>query len=357
MSKSIAFLLPKEKPFAVGGYKVVFEYANRLADDGYEVFLVFASTLFWKRSSWQEKLMILAYHLKMKLQRHTRVEKWFRINSKVHQARVLTLSEYRVPKCDYYVATAIQTAFFLKDYHVPNDKKLYLIQDFENWQYSDDQVLGSYKLGMKNIVISHWLQKMVESSGERAIFIPNGFDFNYFHFTTPVSDRNPYHISFMYHVEERKGCKLSMAAFTKLKQKYPQLIVHTFSAYPRPVNLPIWYDFHHLPDKDTFNRIYNESAIYVASSYAEGWGLTIGEAMICGCAVVCTDNQGFLEMARNEQNALVVPVGDVDAIAEAVERLIVNDKLRMELATQANKDIKRFSWESAFEKFKNALES
>ena len=42
MSKSIAFLLPKEKPFAVGGYKVGFEYANRLADEGYEVFLVYA---------------------------------------------------------------------------------------------------------------------------------------------------------------------------------------------------------------------------------------------------------------------------------------------------------------------------
>ena len=357
MSKSIAYLLPKEKPFAVGGYKVVFEYANRLSDEGYEVFLVFASTLFWNRCSWGDKLKILAYHLKMKLRRHTRVENWFRINRKVHQVRVLTLSERRVPRCGYYVATAIQTASFLRDYKIPNDRKLYLIQHFENWQCSDDQVYASYQYGMKNIVISHWLQKKVEASGSHATLIPNGFDFQYFRLSTSILDRNPFHIAFMYHVDKFKGCDISMAAFAKLKQKYPQLIVHTFSAYLRPANMPVWYDFHHLPDKDTFNRIYNESAIYVASSYSEGWGLTVGEAMICGCAVVCTANQGFLEMAKNEQNALVVPIGDVNALADAVERTMVDNELRVKLANQANKDIKRFNWESAYEKFKNVLES
>ena len=144
MSKSIAFLLPKEKPFAVGGYKVVFEYANRLADEGYEVFLVYASTLFWSRYSFLDKVKILAYHLKMKWRRHTRVDNWFDISSKVRQIRVLTPSEKFVPRFDFYVATAIQTAYYLKNYAIPNSRKLYLIQDFENWQYSDEQVYDTY---------------------------------------------------------------------------------------------------------------------------------------------------------------------------------------------------------------------
>ena len=357
MSKSIAFLLPKEKPFAVGGYKVVFEYANRLADEGYEVFLVYASTLFWSRYSFLDKVKILAYHLKMKWRRHTRVDNWFDISSKVRQIRVLTPSEKFVPRFDFYVATAIQAAYYLKNYAIPNSRKLYLIQDFENWQYSDEQVYDTYCFGMKNIVISHWLQKRVEACGAHATLIPNGFDFDFFKLSNPIADRNPYSIAFMYHVEERKGCDISINAFNKVKEKYPQLVVNTFSAYPKPNDLPDWYDFHQLPDKSMFNHIYNESAIYVAASYVEGWGLTVGEAMICGCAVACTDNQGFLEMAKNEHNALVVPVGNEDALADAIVRLIENGALRAKLASQARDDIKQFNWNIACKKFKEVLES
>ena len=40
-TRRIAFLLPRSGVTPIGGYKVVYEYANRLAADGYEVELVY----------------------------------------------------------------------------------------------------------------------------------------------------------------------------------------------------------------------------------------------------------------------------------------------------------------------------
>ena len=60
--------------------------------------------------------------------------------------------------------------------------------------------------------------------------------------------------------------------------------------------MPGWMEYYRQPDHDTHNRIYNSSSIYLASSLQEGWGLTVGEAMIYGNAIVCTDTLGFQEV-------------------------------------------------------------
>lgn len=44
--------------------------------------------------------------------------------------------------------------------------------------------------------------------------------------------------------------------------------------------MPGWIEYYRQPDRDTHNRIYNSSSIYLASSLQKGWGLTVGEAMI-----------------------------------------------------------------------------
>lgn len=354
--KSIAFLLPKEKPYAVGGYKVVLEYANRLAADGFNVFLVYSSSLFWEQQSLITKLKVIAYHFKMKWQKHTRTEQWFYVDSRIKQMRVLTLNERFVVKADCYVATAVQTARYLHKFSIPNDRKIYLIQDFENFSCSDEEVYETYKYGFTNIVISKWLEQKVRDSGANSVLIPNGFDFNYFNLTIPYDKRNPYNIAFMYHVEWRKGCDVAMKAFDIVKKEFPLLRIQTFSAYERPQQLPDWYDYIYMPNRDQLNRIYNESAIYVGASNIEGWGLTVGEAMICGCAVVCTDNKGYLEMA-NDNNAMIVPVGNSELMAEAIIRLIRNDDLRIRIATNGNQSIQEFHWENSFRRFREVLHS
>ena len=132
-------------------------------------------------------------------------------------------------------------------------------------------------------------------------------------------------------------------------------MVNLFGVYERPVDLPDWYVYYQMPDKATLNRIYNEAAIYVGASHTEGWGLTVGEAMQCGCAVVCTDNGGYSVVAHHQETALVSPVKNVASLASNVIRLIENKELRWLLAENGHYYIKQYTWEKSYERLKQIL--
>ena len=46
--KIITFLLPGPSKKPVGGYKIVYEYANCLINDNYDVNIVLSATILWK---------------------------------------------------------------------------------------------------------------------------------------------------------------------------------------------------------------------------------------------------------------------------------------------------------------------
>ena len=131
--------------------------------------------------------------------------------------------------------------------------------------------------------------------------------------------------------------------------------MNLFGVYAKPINLPDWYVYFQMPDKDTLNRIYNEAAIYVGASHTEGWGLTVGEAMQCGCAVACTNNGGYVVLAHHEETALVSPVKDVDALAKNIIRLLEDQELRFRLAENGNRNVKQYTWERSYKRLRNIL--
>ena len=128
-----------------------------------------------------------------------------------------------------------------------------------------------------------------------------------------------------------------------------------FGVYDTEEKMPEWIDFHKSPTHEEHLAINNESSIYLASSVTEGWGLTIGEAMMCGQAVVCTAAEGFLEMAVNEENALVSPVRNSEMLANNIIRLIEDDDLRVKIARQGLDDIKKFTVDKSYAKFKEIV--
>jgi mannose-1-phosphate guanylyltransferase len=62
--------------------------------------------------------------------------------------------------------------------------------------------------------------------------------------------------------------------------------------------------------------------VYLCASHYESFPLPPLEAMACGAPVVTTANVGVLEYARDAQNAVVVPIGDVAAMKAAIGRVL-----------------------------------
>jgi glycosyltransferase involved in cell wall biosynthesis len=280
--------------------------------------------------------------------------RWFDLDKRVKEHFTFSLNYRHLPKSDIYVATSPYTAMYVKDY--PTDKKYYFIQGYENWGGVTDEMLHStYRYPLKKVAVANWLKEIIEGVGEKCEAIPNGFDFNYFRYTKPIDERDKFTIVMLYHTAELKGCKYGFEALELVKQRYPQLRVILFGTPERPTDLPEWYEYYQRPDREMHNRIYNEASIFLGTSNIEGWGLTVGEAMMCGAAVVCTDNKGYLEMVVHEENALVSPVRDARGLEDNIMRLIEDDELRCRIATNAMEHIKQFTWDRAYKKLLEVL--
>ncbi len=61
--------------------------------------------------------------------------------------------------------------------------------------------------------------------------------------------------------------------------------------------------------------------VFLLPSFFEGWGVAVLQAMAAGLAVVMTDVGLAGEIAKNNQNALIVPVNDAGALVSALVRL------------------------------------
>lgn len=354
--KTITFLLPGPGNMPSGGYKVVYEYANRLADDGYKVNIIYPMRTSDNKLGVIDHLRFFKRYLQQ-VKIGFSCRKWFNLDSRVKEHLIYKLNQASVPHSDYYVATAIATAYCLKKFKTDINCKLYLIQGFESWGgVTDEYVYNSYKFGFKNIVISEWLANKVKLSGAKYTLIKNGFDFDYFKLHRRIEDRERYHISMLYHWDKNKGCAYGLKALKIVKKKFTQLTATLFGTPDKPDNLPEWIDYVKTPNKALHNKIYNDAAIYLAPSLQEGWGLTVGEAMICGCAIVCTNTLGFKEMIVDEENGLIAPIKDSMALAERLERLLTDNNLRISLAHKGNVSIQQFKWDESYKKFKILLD-
>lgn len=108
--------------------------------------------------------------------------------------------------------------------------------------------------------------------------------------------------------------------------------------------------------KDIFSEM-QKGSIFVLSSRFEGMPNALGEAMSLGLAVISTDcPTGPRELIENEKNGLLVPVDDEASMAQAMEKLIQDEKLRESLGKEAHKAMRKYSiqeiskqWEEVFD--------
>lgn len=75
--------------------------------------------------------------------------------------------------------------------------------------------------------------------------------------------------------------------------------------------------------------------VLVSASRSEAFGMAMAEALACGVPVVATATEGARSLIEDGVNGLVVPVGDVRALAAAVSALLVDEELRFRLSTHA----------------------
>ncbi|MCX4173464.1 MULTISPECIES: glycosyltransferase [Paraburkholderia] len=91
-----------------------------------------------------------------------------------------------------------------------------------------------------------------------------------------------------------------------------------------------------------------QAKLLVLSSRYEGFGMVLGEAMALGTPVLSADcPTGPRDLLEGGKAGLLVPPGDVDAMAHAIERLLKDTELRQSLVQAALRKVETFTPASA----------
>lgn len=346
----VNFLLPHFGVRPTGGFKIAYQYANYLSQKGYEVKIIHASSTEFDRIKY---FMYIKLFIKMKLDK-----RWFEFNDNIKLLYVPILSNKYVPDADVTIATAWQTAEALEKLKSSKGKRIYLIQHYETWNGSKEDVDKTWKYDMHKIIISKWLIDIAKDMGlKKVTYIPNALDHNKFKIVSAVENRELV-ISMMYSDVEWKGAIDGINALKIVKDKHPYIKVKFFGKCRKPSELPIWIEYYENPKQQVLiNDIYNKSAIFLCPSWSEGWGLPAMEAMACGCAVVTTDNGGALDFAIDNDTALICEPKNIQEMSIALFRLVENKEFSVRLGLQGNKYIKNFTWDKSFVKFESVIRS
>ena len=97
-------------------------------------------------------------------------------------------------------------------------------------------------------------------------------------------------------------------------------------------------------DDDQKADLFTEAWVAVHPSEVEGWGITNIEANICGTPVIASDVDGNKDSVKHNETGILVKVRDIDALAEALETVIKDHKLRSRLIENAQVWGNQFTW-------------
>ncbi|MCR2830912.1 glycosyltransferase family 4 protein [Acidithiobacillus ferrooxidans] len=342
---NITFILPGPGIQPVGGFKIVYEYANHLCARGHHVSIIHPAMLDHS-SQLLVKSKKLARYVQRIIDKSYFPRKWFVIDPRIRMLWVPNLNEKFIPDADAVIATAWQTAEWVADYAAAKGRKYYLIQHYETWGGSEESVRRTWTLPLCKIVIARWLENVAKEIGENSFYIPNGLDFSSFGQDLPIDERNPRSIMMLYHEQAWKGSQDGIQALLQVRKFYPDLQVTMFGVSDGS-KLPDWVRYYRLPDQKLLRYLYNQSAIFVAPSWSEGWGLPASEAMMCGCALVATDIGGHKEFALDNHTALLAEPKKPESLAGAILRLVEDSEKRLDIARTGNRYIQQFTWSRA----------
>jgi len=101
---------------------------------------------------------------------------------------------------------------------------------------------------------------------------------------------------------------------------------------------------HYIPpltDDAIIASYFQAADVSVSIPESDGMPASVLEAMACGCVLVASDLPNLHEWIRHKEEGLLVPVGDIPKLTDALIRVLRDDHLRRKLQAQAVQVIQR----------------
>jgi GalNAc-alpha-(1->4)-GalNAc-alpha-(1->3)-diNAcBac-PP-undecaprenol alpha-1,4-N-acetyl-D-galactosaminyltransferase len=160
-----------------------------------------------------------------------------------------------------------------------------------------------------------------------------------------------------------KRPELMLRAFASLAERYPEWDLEFYGLGPQRNTLEHLAEKLTSPDRIRFRGfttdpygVLSQADLYVSTSWVEGFGNAIWEALACGVPVIAMDaGPSVRALVRHEVDGLIVNQSSIAALANALERLMSNETERKSFALRAPDVIDRFSMQAALKQWDELL--
>lgn len=264
-----------------------------------------------------------------------------------------------VPDADVTIATWWETREWIEDWPASKGIKAYFVRAHELHGGDPERVARTYRMSGLKFVIAQWLKRiMAEEYGDPdAILVPNGVDWS--QFDSMARDRAEIPtVGLQYGTPALKGAKTAFVALRLLKKRFPNLRAIAFG-FHLPLaehEPPEWLEFHLSPPQDQIPRLYQQADCWIVPSTTEGFGMPGIEAAAGHCPIVSTRCGGPEDYVEHGVSGFLVPIGDSDAIANAVSQVLDLGSVQWRAMSCASYEIaKRFDWDRSAEILQNVL--
>ncbi|MFB8007162.1 glycosyltransferase family 4 protein [Nocardia sp. NPDC056000] len=274
---------------------------------------------------------------------YTRIRRWIAEND----FDVLHIHEPNAPSLSM-LALKIAEGPIVATFHTSTTKSL-VLSTFQG-------VLRPYHEKISGrIAVSELARRwQVEALGGDAVEIPNGVDVPAFAHA-PLLDGYPRAggtVLFLGRYDEpRKGMDVLLGALPELVRRHPNIeVLIVGRGDEERLRREAGENASHLRFLGQVSDREKASAMRSADVYCapnlggESFGIVLVEAMAAGTAVVASDLDAFRRVLRDGTAGMLVPVGDSDLLAEALDNVLTDAGRREELIRTANQVVGEYDW-------------
>ena len=269
--------------------------------------------------------------------------------------------------CDVILANYYLTSFPIAFSWLFKPKRRYvnLIQHYEPLAFGEAEntfpqlkkwlAETTYRFPMEQIAVADWIAKRVSNISKQGVHIihPN-IDLSTFGPSDGSVMRKSNSILAFPGKDIWKGWADFVKAFTYLEIKDPQLQVVAASRFLYPLPPGAYFGVQPKNDQELV-KLYQTATVYVHPSWWEGCPLAPLEAMACGTPVVAAASEGIMEYAVDGENCLLVPPKSPTALADAIHRVLHDEKLCVKLVDGGYETVRRFAWPRMADQFEELL--
>ncbi len=108
-------------------------------------------------------------------------------------------------------------------------------------------------------------------------------------------------------------------------------------------------------EQSEWHRLSEDYDIFINTTDVDNTPVSVIEAMALGLPVASTRAGGLPDLIRHEQDGLLVPLNDPEAMTDAVIRYIENPDWTRKIAHNARKKVEEFDWKKVQMLWKNIL--